>query len=485
MKEVLFMKVLRQLLGNKFSRNLLLKKLDSHIYSSFVENGDRTIHKAKVRKAQFLSSLLRCALQNVEKGYVSKNVFKRISQLLLTNSYPRKQLYSGKLEEFKNQHGKYPPNFIVLSPTKACNLNCTGCYAASDPDAGAKLPYHMVDWIVGEARDKLHSNFVVISGGEPFLYKSEGKSMMDIFEKYNDMFFLVYTNGTLITPEIAEKLEKLANVTPAVSIEGYEADTDKRRGKGIHQKILQAFENMRNAGVPFGVSVTATSENADVLLEDDFYDFYFNQQGANYMWQFQLMPIGRSNHAFDLMVSPEKRVQLYRKWEEQINQKKYSVADFWNSGILSNGCIAYGRRGGYFYIDWNGNIMPCVFVPYYVDNVYDLYNKGKSLVGALFSDLMKNGRKWQKEMGHGYDHPDNPHNWLMPCSIRDHYENFYHNILTEDAQGESKEAEESRNDNEYYRRLVEYDEQLEELTKDIWENEYMQSEDQEERLAKK
>lgn len=163
----------------------------------------------------------------------------------------------------------------------------------------------------------------------------------------------------------------------------------------------------------------------------------------------------------------------------------YSVADFWNSGVLSNGCIAYGRRGGYFYIDWNGNIMPCVFVPYYVDNVYDLYNHGKSLVNALFSDLMKNGRKWQKEMGHGYDHPDNPNNWLMPCSIRDHYENFYHNILTEDARGESEEAEESRNDNEYYRRLVEYDEKLEELTKDIWENEYMQSEDQEEKVIKK
>ena len=163
----------------------------------------------------------------------------------------------------------------------------------------------------------------------------------------------------------------------------------------------------------------------------------------------------------------------------------YSVADFWNSGVLSNGCIAYGRRGGYFYIDWNGNIMPCVFVPYYVDNVYDLYNHGKSLVDALFSDLMKNGRKWQKEMGHGYDHPDNPNNWLMPCSIRDHYENFYHKILTEDARGESEEAEESRNDNEYYRRLVEYDEKLEELTKDIWENEYMQREDQEEKVIKK
>ncbi|MCF8335323.1 MAG: radical SAM protein [Bacteroidales bacterium] len=479
MKEIIFMKVLQQLLSNKFSRKYLLKKLDNYIYTSFVENDDKTIHKAKVRKYQFMASLLRCALQNVEKGYLSRNVFKRISQLMLTNSYPRKQRYSKKLEEFKTRYGKYPPNFIVLSPTKACNLNCTGCYASSDPHSGAKLPYHMVDRIISEVHDTFHSNFVVISGGEPFLYKSEGKTLLDIFEEYNDMFFLMYTNGTLITPEIAKKLESLGNVTPAVSVEGFEADTDERRGKGTHKKIMESLENLRNAGVPFGISVTATSKNADTLLEDEFYDYFFNRQGATYMWQFQLMPIGRSSNAFDLMVPPEKRLKLYRKWEECITQKKYSVADFWNSGVLSNGCIAYGRRGGYFYIDWNGNIMPCVFVPYYVDNVYELYNNGKSLVDALFSDLMKNGRAWQSKMGHGYAHPDHPDNWLMPCSIRDHYDNFRRNILTETAAGESEEAEEARNDEEYYRKLVEYDQELEKLTGDIWEQEYMQYEKEE------
>ena len=183
------------------------------------------------------------------------------------------------------------------------------------------------------------------------------------------------------------------------------------------------------------------------------------------------MPMGRSHQAFDLMVSPEKRVKLYRKWEDLIKNKKYCVADFWNSGVLVNGCIAYGRRGGYFYIDWNGNIMPCVFVPYYVDNVYDLYNNGKNLVDALFSDFMKNGRQWIYSYGQAT--PENPNNWLMPCSIRDHYANFRENILPEHAKGETQEAEESLKDPNYYKTLVEYDKRLEELTEDIWEKEYM------------
>ncbi len=470
MKDFIFSNVLRELVNNKVSRNFLLRKLDSYLYSSIVENDQKNLQEVQEKKYKFMKSMLQSAVRNVEKGYFSRTVFKRIIHVLVENSFLNKQKYSDRLEEFKEQYGEYPPNFIVLSPTQRCNLNCTGCYASSNARTSATLPYHMVDQIVHDVRNKFHSRFVTISGGEPFMYKSEGKSLLDLFEKYDDVFFLVYTNGTLITREVAERLGRMGNVTPAISVEGFEKETDERRGKGVHHKILKAFENLRNAGVPIGISVTATSKNEDILLSDEFYDYYFDQQGVTYMWQFQLMPMGRSNHDFNLMVPPQKRVELYRKWEYLISEKEYCVADFWNSGVLVNGCIAYGRHGGYFYIDWNGNIMPCVFVPYYVDNVYDLYNKGKSLVDALFSDFMKNGRQWIRNYGQAY--PKDPKNWLMPCSIRDHYANFRKNILPAHAKGESEEAEESRQDDEYYRKLVEYDHELAELTEDIWQEEY-------------
>ncbi len=470
MRNFIFSNVLHELANNKVSRNLLMKKLDSYLYSSIVENDQQNLQEVQEKKYRFMRSMLRSAVRNVEKGYFSKAVFKRIIHVLVENSFLNRQKYSDNLEDFREQYGEYPPNFIVLSPTQRCNLNCTGCYASSNARSSATLPFHMVDSIVHEVRNKFHSRFVTISGGEPFMYKSEGKTLLDLFEKYDDVFFLVYTNGTLITREVAERLGKMGNVTPAISVEGFEKETDERRGKGVHQKILKAFENLRNAGVPIGISVTATSKNEDILLDDSFYQYYFDQQGVTYMWQFQLMPMGRSSTDFDLMVEPEKRVELYRKWEYLISERDYCVADFWNSGVLVNGCIAYGRRGGYFYIDWNGNIMPCVFVPYYVDNVYDLYNNGKTLVDALFSDFMKKGREWIRNYGQAYPHE--PKNWLMPCSIRDHYENFRKNILPDRAKGESQEAEETLRNDEYYRRLVQYDRQLEKLTEDIWEEEY-------------
>jgi MoaA/NifB/PqqE/SkfB family radical SAM enzyme len=303
--------------------------------------------------------------------------------------------------------------------------------------------------------------FVVISGGEPFLYKSEGKTLLDIFRKYNDVFFLVYTNGTLVTREMAEQLAELGNVTPAISVEGFETETDERRGRGVYKHILNAFENLRAAGVPFGISVTATRKNYDMLLTDEFYDYYFEEQGATYMFQFQFMPIGRGKETFDLVVEPEKRIQLYKIWERILETKRYPVADFWNSALLTNGCIAYGRKGGYIYIDWNGNIMPCVFVPYYEDNIVDLYREGKSLTDATKSLLMKRGKKWQTEYSNSQDY-----NYLMPCSIRDHYRNFRENIFTKNSKPENRQAAEALMDENYSQLMEEYDSELERIWRD-------------------
>ena len=466
--------IMKDILKSKFTRKYLLNQFDKSLYNALVKNATRNLVETQKKKYHFLSTMLKASVSNLEQGYFSEKVFRRIINVLVENAFLAKEKYKDKLEQFREEYGDYPPTFLVVSPTQACNLTCEGCYAASGTEAKPSIPYHIFDRIISEARDKLHNRFITISGGEPFIYKSEGKTLMDIIEKYNDMFFLVYTNGTLITQELAERMAGAGNVTPAISVEGFEKETDARRGEGTHRRVLQAFENLRNAGVPFGISVTATSDNAGILLDDKFYEYFFDRERAIYMWQFQLMPIGRSNKAFEKMVPPEKRVEFYRKWDEMITNEKYCVADFWNSGVLSNGCLAYGRRGGYLHIDWNGNIMPCVFVPYYVDNIYDLYNNGKTLVDALFSDFMKNGRKWIDD--YGMRNPKEAKNWLMPCSIRDHYANFRENILPENAKPENEQARESLEDDNYYKNLVLYDDRLEELTGDIWEKEYLKKE---------
>jgi MoaA/NifB/PqqE/SkfB family radical SAM enzyme len=472
MKPDVISSTLIKMVNHKHLRKLFVKRADDYIYKNIVNDDSEDLQQVQLKRYQFLSAMLHCVVRNIDKGNVSAEIIRKIVDVLVENNLIREDLsYNQAMEKFEEKYGEPPPTFIVFSPTQKCNLNCIGCYASSTSKTAATIPYPIVDRVVGEVHDSWGSRFMTISGGEPFMYKSEGKTLLDIFKKYSDMFFLVYTNGTAINEEVAAELAKSANATPAISVEGFEKETDQRRGAGIHKKILKAFEYLRQAGVPFGISVTATSKNVDLLLKDEFYDFYFAEQGACYMWQFQLMPIGRGKDEIDLMVNPQKRVQLYRKWEKLLSEKRYCLADFWNSGVLARGCIAYGRSGGYIYIDWNGNVTPCAFIPYYVDNIYDLYNSGKTLSDALFSDFMKNGRKWQNE--YGLDNWKEPNNWLMPCSIRDHYEIFRNSVLPKYARPEDQKAKEALESLEYFQILKNYDKELQGLTEKIWKNEYL------------
>ena len=106
-----------------------------------------------------------------------------------------------------------------------------------------------------------------------------------------------------------------------------------------------------------------------------------------------------------------------------------------------------------------------------MDNIYDLYDSGKTLSDALFSDFMKNGRKWQREYGLG--DWKRPKNWLMPCSIRDHYEILRNSVLPKDAKPEDEKAREALESEEYFEVLKNYDEELQGLTKKIWQSEYL------------
>lgn len=472
MKEELVSSLLAKMASHKHLRQILSRKVDDYAYRMIVEGDWPEPRMVQLRKYQFLSAMLACATRNLDRGIMSREVLRKLARILVHDNFMRKMDEPTQGErDYLARYGEPPPTFIVLSPTQVCNLRCTGCYASSTSRTAATLPYDVVERIAGETWNLFGSRFMTISGGEPFMYRSQGRTLLDLFEKYNDMFFEVFTNGTMIDDEVAARLGQLTNVTPAISVEGLEQETDERRGPGTYRRILAAMDRLRRHGVPFGISVTATKRNADILLSDRFYDYWFREEGATYMWQFQLMPIGRAEDAFELTVTAEQRLQLLRKWEYLISEKKYCVADFWNSGVLSNGCIAYGRNGGYLYVDWDGKIMPCVFIPYYVDTVQDLYARGKTLADAIQSDFFKSGRRWQND--YGLDRLHSPDNWLMPCSIRDNYRAFREQILPADALPENEEAAEALRSEVYRRTLIEFDAELENLTTRIWDDEYL------------
>ena len=197
--------------------------------------------------------------------------------------------------------------------------------------------------MIREAKELWGVRFIVISGGEPFAYRSEGKGIVDLCEKHTDCFFMTYTNSTLITERVSERLAKAGNMLLCISVEGWQERTDERRGEGVYNRILAVMDQLREDGVPFGLSLTGTRYNAEEILSDEFIDF-FMEKGALFSWLFQYMPIGRA-FTLDLMVTPQQRAWMWKRSWEIVREKKFFLADFWNHGTACDGCLSAGGHG--------------------------------------------------------------------------------------------------------------------------------------------
>ena len=464
-------KVASSLLGIPLIRKVGMDIIDRTTYKRILKGKKDTVPLKMVSdQCQMAHNMAVIVNRWISESHASKAKLER----LLTSFGSLFMRDSSVIQEFESTYGFPPPSFLTISPTKRCNLKCIGCYASSSAQSGVSLNFDVVDRIIKEQKDLWSSHFTVVSGGEPFMYKSQGKGILDLVQLHPDTFFLVYTNGTLINRETALRMAELGNITPAISVEGYEEETDRRRGRGVHKKILQAFENLKAAGVPYGISVTATRDNAEMILSPEFIDYYLTQKGAYYAWIFQYMPIGRS-YSLNLMVTPKQRLEMLKKTRKWMYEHDLFIADFWNSATVSNGCISAGRTGGggYIYIDWNGNVMPCVFNPYTSSNILNVYDSGGNLNNVLLSPLMKEIRQWQEDYFTSGKY-GKCGNMLAPCPIRDHHAAMRKIIEETNAKPADESAETALHDDRYYRGMCGYGEMVDSLTNEIWENEFLE-----------
>ena len=299
----------------------------------------------------------------------------------------------GVQEKMREKYRCNIPWAILLDPTSACNLHCTGCWAA---EYGHKLnlSYDEIDSIITQGKE-MGVYFYIYTGGEPLVRKED---LIKICRKHNDCVFLSFTNGTLIDEAFADQMLEVGNFVPAISIEGFEEATDGRRGHGTYQKVIHAMEILKNKRLAFGLSCCYTSQNIHSIASDEFMD-HMVDWGAKFVWYFHYMPVG-NDAAPELLPTPEQREYMYHQIRHIRATKPIFAMDFQNDGEFVGGCIAGGRR--YFHINANGDMDPCVFIHYSDSNIRE-----KTLLEGLQSPIF---------MAYHDGQPFN-HNHLRPCPM--------------------------------------------------------------------
>lgn len=356
----------------------------------------------KFAKGEFVSQrkLIREAISNPAHPYypfvrrLFTDLDEGVMQAMAANFFINAALVGWpKQEEMRQKYGCNIPWTILLDPTSACNLHCTGCWAA---EYGNKLnlTFDEIDNIIQQGK-ALGIYMYIYTGGEPLVRK---KDLIALCEKHSDCQFLSFTNATLIDEEFADEMLRVKNFIPAISIEGFEEATDDRRGQGTYQKVIQAMAILKKKHLPFGLSCCYTSQNLDSISSYDFID-QMVEWGAKFVWYFHYMPVG--NDAVPaLLPNPEQREFMYHRIRDIRATKPIFAMDFQNDGEYVGGCIAGGRR--YLHINANGDCDPCVFIHYSDSNIRE-----KTLLECLQSPIF---------MAYHDGQPFNE-NHLRPCPM--------------------------------------------------------------------
>ena len=384
--------------------DLLLKKVNKEnreeemvklvdLMERYMDDDDMGIHFNEVRdmvadKNGALNQYLNRALDELDPHVLKTTVLNLGFEAMLSGTK--------KMHKMRKIHDCNIPWLILMDPTSACNLHCTGCWAA---EYGNKLnlTHDEMSNIVSQGKE-LGIFFYMFTGGEPLVRKED---LIRLCEEHKDCQFLAFTNGTLVDQDFCDEMKRVGNMMLAISLEGSPEVNDLRRGQGVYGKVMAAMDLLKKNGLVFGSSICYTSKNCASVVDKEFVNLMVDK-GCRYALYFHYMPVG-NEASVDLLPSPDQRIYMKNRTREIRNLRTGEglfTMDFQNDGEYMDGCIAGGRN--YFHINANGDAEPCVFIHYSDTNI-----RTHSLLEILQSPLF---------MAYHKNQPFNE-NHLRPCPM--------------------------------------------------------------------
>jgi radical SAM protein with 4Fe4S-binding SPASM domain len=202
---------------------------------------------------------------------------------------------------------------VYIETTRKCNLKCLGCYNNSGINNHDELTTEKAAEIKKQLR-KLGMPHIIITGGEPLILR-EWYGVISAFSK--DFKTTVFSNGTLISMEVAKQLSEAGVHEMKISIDGGCAEThDKlRMVNGSFDRAVNGIKNLVDMKIPVTIQATMSKENISELhsIVELALDL-----GVNTLRVSPLRSIGRATDT-DLMLSNE---QLFSLSNELISEAK-------------------------------------------------------------------------------------------------------------------------------------------------------------------
>jgi MoaA/NifB/PqqE/SkfB family radical SAM enzyme len=309
--------------------------------------------------------------------YAARAAWKNPKQALFFARIQSAQKRAAETRDRLRERGVQVPPLIIASITRRCNLNCRGCYArARRHTPRPELADEQWANLFAQAQ-QLGVSIIMLAGGEPLMRPG----ILEVTREFPRMIFPFFTNGLLLDEEVVTRFRGQPQVIPVLSIEGWEPETDARRGRGVFERVAAAAEKLRKSGTFFGVSLTVTRSNFKAVTAEGLVESLTGNGCSLFIFvEYTPAEPGTEN----LCLTQAQRHGLVGFAEGMQARSRPVFITFPGDEEQFGGCLAAGR--GFVHIGPDGSLEPCPFAPFSDMNVVDMplaEALGSHLLGAI------------------------------------------------------------------------------------------------------
>lgn len=264
----------------------------------------------------------------------------------------------GFFDRIKNSSKRIPLSGS-LEVTFRCNLRCVHCYLGdnrSGVPGQQELTKEEIFGILDQVTEA-GTLWFLLTGGEPFIRPD----FMEIYRyaAHKGLLVTIFTNGTLLTPQIADELAELPPQLVEITLYGATQETYERVTgiPGSYQRCLRGIDLLLERKIPLKLKTIVMQWNKH---EFEAIKAFAESKGVGFRYDASLVGAMNSGQGpFSQRLEPEEVVALERT-NLQLQEELRAIMKRVAGQPVNQNLYQCGAAQNSYHIDPYGQLVPCI-----------------------------------------------------------------------------------------------------------------------------
>lgn len=279
----------------------------------------------------------------------------------------------------------------MIEITERCNLSCLHCFinqaVCNKVARGSELSTKEISDILDEIANA-GCLFLTLTGGEPLIRPDF--SEIYLYARGKGMLVTLFTNGTMITPQIADTLATSPPQLVDISLYGATKETYERvtQVKGSFDRCLRGIKLLLQRGIKVGIKAVLMTVNQHELPQ---IQNMAAELGIKFRYDGTIWPrTDGDEEAYQFRLSIEEMLAMDRKDPERYNEWQKRAEEFKNAEVRNEFIFNCGAGLRTFHINSTGYLSPCIMLRKPSYNLKTMeFNDAWEKIGEI--------RKWKRQ----------------------------------------------------------------------------------------